>query len=241
MSVSIPAAFTPLAKGITLYSLETPNGVKVSIALAILNIPFKIYVIDIIKNIQKEAWFIENINPNGRIPAIIDATGDGKSIRLFESGAILQYLVDKYDKNNKLSYPYGTSLYYETMQWVYFQTSGVGPMQGQANHFKIYAATKIQYGIDRYMNETNRLYSVLERQLTKNGTGYLVGDHVSIADVATLGWVASSYALEMDLKSAYPLLFNWAERMIKLPGVAKGLNTPHTWRGFTSGIWNQPK
>lgn len=236
MSVAIPAAFAPAAKGITLYTLGTPNGTKISVALSLLKIPYKAYSIDISTNIQKEKWFLQNVNPNGRIPAIID-TVDGKQTRIFESGAILQYISDKYDPENKISYPQGSPLYYETLEWLFFQNAGVGPMQGQASHFAVFASEKIPYAIKRYTDETHRLYSILEEQLTKNGTGYLVGDHVSIADISTFGWVAFAYVLEIDVKSSYPLLYNWVQRIIKLPGAVDGLNTPAPWRGFSSGPW----
>jgi glutathione S-transferase len=120
--------------------------------------PYKVEHIDISKNAQKEPWFLE-INLNlGRIPAITDTFTDGKQIRLFETGSILQYLAEQYDKDHKISYPPGSREQYEVNNWVFFQNAGLGPMQGQANHFNRYAPEKIQYGIDRYLNETRRLY-----------------------------------------------------------------------------------
>jgi glutathione S-transferase len=236
MSTTIPKAYAPIAKGITLYTLGTPNGVKISVALSVLGVPYKSYLIDISTNIQKEPWFLEHVNPNGRIPGIIDTT-EGKPVRVFESGAILLYLADKYDKNHKISYPHGTREYYETLEWLFFQNAGVGPMQGQANHFKIFASEKIPYGIKRYTDETRRLYSVLETRLKQNKSGFLVGDHVSIADFSTVGWVGSSYGIDIDLKSEFPELHAWVERIIKLPGAVEGFNTPNPWRGFTTGPW----
>lgn len=236
MSTTIPEAYAPAPKGITLYTLGTPNGVKISVALSVLGVPYKSYLIDISTNIQKEPWFLEHVNPNGRIPGIIDTT-EGKPVRVFESGAILIYLADKYDKNYKISYPHGTPEYYETLEWLFFQNAGVGPMQGQANHFKVFAPEKIPYGIKRYTDETRRLYSVLETRLKDNKSGFLVGDHVSIADFSTVGWVAGSYSLEIDLKSEFPKLHAWVERIIKLPGAVEGFNTPSPWRGFTTGPW----
>lgn len=237
MSAAIPSEYAPAPKGITLYTLSTPNGVKISLALSLLKIPFKAYTIDISTNIQKEEWFLQHVNPNGRIPAIIDKTEDGKTTKVFESGAILLYLADKYDPENKISFPHGTPLYYESLEWLFFQNAGVGPMQGQANHFKLYAPEKIPYGIKRYTDETRRLYSVLERRLSENGTGYLVGDHVSISDITTVGWAGSSFGLGIDLKTEFPEIHAWVERIIKLPGAVEGFNTLTTWRGFTIGPW----
>src|SRR5204862_3679939 len=133
------------------------------------------------KNTQKEPWFLE-INPNGRIPALTDTFTDGKAIRIFESGSILQYLAEQYDTDYKISYPRGTREAYEVNSWLFFQNAGVGPMQGQANHFMRYAPERIEYGINRYVNEARRLYGVLDAHLAKSESGFLVGDHITIAD-----------------------------------------------------------
>lgn len=119
---------------IHLYTTQTPNGIKISITLEELGLPYEFTKIDISKNTQKEPWFLE-INPNGRIPALTDTFSDGKQIRLFESGSIQQYLVDQYDKDYKISYPKGTREYYEVNNWLFFLNAGVGPMQ--ASHASI--------------------------------------------------------------------------------------------------------
>ncbi|RYP52519.1 hypothetical protein DL768_002346 [Monosporascus sp. mg162] len=119
---------------IHLYTAQTPNGIKVSILLEELGLKYDVTAIDISKNTQKEPWFLE-INPNGRIPAMTDTFTDGAPIRLFESGSIMQYLVDRYDKDHKVSYPHGSREYYEINNWLMWQMGGLGPMQGQLNHF----------------------------------------------------------------------------------------------------------
>jgi glutathione S-transferase len=162
---------------ITLYTDSTPNGIKITIALEELGLPYKLEHVDISTNRQKEDWFLE-INPNGRIPALTDKFSDGTTIRLFEGGSILQYLAEQYDKDHKISFPQGSRESYEMNNWLFFQHGGLGPMQGQANHFYRYAPEKIQYGIDRYINESRRLYRVLDTHLAKSKSGYLVGDHV---------------------------------------------------------------
>ncbi|VVT57200.1 uncharacterized protein SAPINGB_P005584 [Magnusiomyces paraingens] len=235
----IPQQYAPASKGITLYSLGTPNGVKISVALSLLGLPYKTHTVDISKNVQKEPWFLE-INPNGRIPAILDISDDGKIVNVWESGAILLYLIEKYDKDYKISYPRGTPEYLQTVEWLFFQNAGVGPMQGQANHFKVFAPEKIEYGIKRYTEETRRLYSVLEKQLEDNNTGYLVGNHVSIADITTVGWVGSSFSLGIDVSKEFPAINKWVQRVIDLPGAAAGFNATGTWRGFTLGPWKNP-
>ncbi|VVT45601.1 uncharacterized protein SAPINGB_P000809 [Magnusiomyces paraingens] len=237
---NIPKEFAPAPRGITLYSLGTSNGVKISIALSLLNLPYTLHIIDISKNIQKEPWFVE-INPNGRIPAILDIDESGNVTNVWESAAILLYLVDKYDKKHKISFPRGSPEYLESLEWLIFQVAGVGPMQGQAGHFKFYAPEQIPYGVKRYTEETRRLYSVLEKQLTDNGSGFLVGDHISIADVATVGWVSVSYSLGIDLAKEFPAVHDWVQRVIDTPGVYEGFNAHGTWRGFTQGPWKAPQ
>ncbi|KAI0443931.1 glutathione S-transferase [Xylaria telfairii] len=210
---------------IHLYTAQTPNGIKVTILLEELNLQYKATTIEFSKNTQKEPWFLE-INPNGRIPAMTD-TLDGKQIRIFESGAMLQYIVDRYDKDHKVSYPFGTPEYYETASWLMWQMGGLGPMQGQLNHFNRYAPEKIQYGIDRYKAETRRLYRTLDETLKKSTSGYLVGDRCTIADIASWGWVAVGRGSGVDPKE-FPALQEWVLRMLKRPGVEKGRHVPTT-------------
>lgn len=237
---NIPAQYAPAPKGITLYSLGTPNGVKIALALSLLKIPYKVHNIDISKNIQKEPWFLE-INPNGRIPAILDIDEKtNKVVNVWESGAILQYLTEKYDTQHKISFARNTPEYLESIEWLFFQNAGVGPMQGQANHFKLFAPEKIEYGINRYTEETRRLYGVFEKQLKENGTGYIVGDHISIADITSVGWIGGSFALDINLEKEFPVIKQWVERIIALPGAVEGFNASGPWRGFTLGPWKEP-
>ena len=186
--------------------------------------PYKVERINISTNVQKEPWFLE-INPNGRIPALTDTFADGNMIRLFESGSILQYLVEQYDKDYKISYPQGSREAYEVNSWVFFQNAGLGPMQGQANHFLRYCPEKIQYAIDRYINETRRLYGVVDKHLAGSKSGYLVGDHISIADITTIGWVMSARWSGVDIED-FPRLMAWEERMMKREGVERGRHIP---------------
>ncbi|RDL40664.1 putative disulfide bond reductase yfcG [Venustampulla echinocandica] len=209
---------------IHLYTTQTPNGIKISTTLEELGLPYKVTKIDISKGTQKEPWFLE-INPNGRIPALTDTFTDGKTIRLFESGSIQQYLVDQYDKDHKISYPRGTREYYEVNNWLFFLNAGVGPMQGQANHFSRYAPVHIEYGVTRYTNETRRLYGVLNTHLEKSTSGYLVGDRCTIADLAHWGWIASAGWAGVNIDD-FPALKAWEERMLARPAVEKGRHVP---------------
>jgi GST-like protein len=200
---------------IDLYTAPTPNGWKVSIALEELGLAYTVHPIQLDKLEQKEPWFLA-LNPNGRIPAIVDrANGD---FAVFESGAILVYLAERAGKLLPVE-PKARSV---AMQWLMFQMSGVGPMQGQANVFFRYAPEKIQYAIDRYQNETRRLYEVLERRL--HDVEYLAGEY-SIADIATWPWVSIHSWAGVSLEGL-PQLARWLETVGKRPAVQKGRAVP---------------
>ncbi|KAI2466717.1 glutathione S-transferase [Annulohypoxylon bovei var. microspora] len=220
----IATDFLKKMSDIHLYTAQTPNGIKISILLEELGLPYKATGIELSKNTQKEPWFLE-INPNGRIPALTDTFTDGKPIGLFESGAIMQYLTDRYDTEHKVSYPKGSREYYEVNNWLMWQMGGLGPMQGQLNHFNRYAPEKIEYGINRYKNETRRLYRTLETQLQSSTSGYLVGDRCTSADIASWGWVAAAKWAGVDM-AEFPVLEQWVQRMLKRPGVEKGRHVP---------------
>jgi GST-like protein len=166
---------------ITLYTAATPNGWKASIALEEMGLPYEVRALDLTKLEQKQDWFLR-INPNGRIPAIVDH--DEGDFPVFESGAILIYLAEKTGSKLLPGDRKGRS---RTIQWLMFQMAGVGPMQGQANVFFRYAPEKIPFAIERYQKETRRLYEVLDRRLGE--AEYLAGDY-SIADIATWPWVS---------------------------------------------------
>lgn len=212
------------APNITLYTSQTPNGIKISITLEELSLPYTVHKINMTTNEQKAPSFLA-INPNGRIPALTDTFTDGNPIRLFESGSIMQYLVARYDTDHKISFPPGTREFYEMNNWLFFMNAGVGPMQGQANHFTRYAPEKIQYGIERYQNETRRLYRVLDTHLKEGDKQYLVGDKCTIADIAHWGWVAVAAWAGVDIDE-FPALKAWEERMLSRPAVEKGRHVP---------------
>jgi len=211
---------------ITLYTAATPNGTKVSILLEELGLPYNVYTVNMKAGEQKEPWFLK-INPNGRIPAISDKrTG----VNVFESGSILTYLVETYDKERKLSYEHGSKEYWEVMQWVFFQNAGVGPMQGQLNHFYRYATEKIPYAVKRYSDETRRLYGVLESQLKRQEESrqspYLVGEKLTIADITTYGWVRSAAWAGVEVDE-FPRLKRWEEVTLgEREAVKRGQDVP---------------
>ncbi|CEL04911.1 hypothetical protein ASPCAL06035 [Aspergillus calidoustus] len=205
---------------LTLYSWPTPNGIKASITLEELGIPYRVEPINISTNIQKEEWYLK-INPNGRIPALLD--GDQ---RVFESGAIMLYLADRYDQERKISYAPGTPEYVEQLSWLMFQMGGLGPMMGQAEHFRLFATTRSDYGIKRYIDETRRLYSVLDSRLRESA--YLAGSKYTIADIANFSWVQiGPAALELDLVE-WPALHRWVARIREREAVQRGTVIPKT-------------
>ena len=199
---------------IELYTAATPNGWKASIALEELGLPYELKAIALDKNEQKTPEFLA-INPNGRIPAIIDRVAD---ITVFESGAILQYLAEKTGKLMPAD-PKGK---YSVIQWLMFQMGGVGPMQGQANVFYRYFPEKIQPAIDRYQHETRRLYEVLDGRL--KGRDWLADDY-SIADIANFTWVHVHFWAGVEVEGLENLQA-WMERMRSRSAVQKGLNVP---------------
>ncbi len=201
---------------IELFTAATPNGWKISIALEELGLPYTVRPISLSKLEQKEEWFLE-INPNGRIPAIIDH--DNGDFQVFESGAILIYLAEKTGKLLPAE-PKARSL---VLQWLMFQMAGVGPMMGQANVFFRYAPEKIPYAIDRYQREVRRLFEVLERQLKDNV--YIAGPDYSIADIALFSWVAGYEWSGVSIEGL-PALKRWLDLVGARPAVQKGRTIP---------------
>lgn len=200
---------------IEVYYWPTPNGYKVTIMLEELGVPYDIRYINIGKGEQFAPDFLK-IAPNNRMPAIIDPDGPGGApISIFESGAILQYLGRKYGQ----FYPADERKRVDVDQWLFWQMGGLGPMAGQAHHFRDYAPEKIAYGIDRYTNEVNRLYGVMNRRLADRE--YLAGDY-SIADMACVGWVRSYEKQGQDLND-FPHLKRWFETVMARPAVERGI------------------
>jgi len=201
---------------IDVYSWATPNGHKVHIMLEELGLDYRAHAIDIGAGDQFTDEFL-SISPNNKIPAIVDSDGpDGKPISLFESGAILIYLAGK---TGKLLGSTDREKY-NVLQWVMFQMGGLGPMLGQAHHFRIYAPEKIEYAVNRYSNEAKRLYGVLDKQLSK--TAYLAGDEYTIADIASFPWTRSWKNQGIEL-SDYPNVQRWFNAISERPAVQRGV------------------
>ena len=205
---------------IDVYSWPTPNGHKVHIMLEECGLrlgrDWQVHPINIGQGDQFAPEFLK-ISPNNKIPALVDPVGpDGKPISLFESGAILLYLASKTGK----LLPRSDRQKFEVLQWLMFQMGGVGPMLGQAHHFRIYAPEKIDYAYDRYTNEAKRLYGGMDKQL--EGRKFIAGQQYSIADVAIFPWLRSWENQGIEWKD-YPRLKDWFDRVGARPAVQRGV------------------
>ena len=201
---------------IDLFTASAPNGWKVSIALEELGLPYVVHPVDLRTNEQKQPWFLK-INPNGRIPAIVDR-GNG-DFAVFESGAILLYLAERAGRLLPKD-PHDRS---RAIQWLMLQMAGVGPMMGEANHFAHYAPEPIPYAIERYRNEARRVFEVLEQRLSE--AEYLAGSEYSIADIAHWSWV-HRHAFTGVSMDGLPQLGRWLERIALRPAVQRGRAVP---------------
>ncbi len=201
---------------IDLYTWPTPNGFKVSIALEEMGLEYKVIPVDIGAGDQFEPDYIR-LNPNNKMPTIVDhQPGDGGDpLTVFESGAILLYLAEKTGS----FLPTDMRGRSEVAQWLMFQMGSIGPMLGQAHHFRQYAPEPIDYAVDRYTNEANRLYAVLDRRL--DGRDYLVGDY-SIADMATMPWLRRPERQGVEIED-YPNVKRWRQAILDRPAVERGL------------------
>lgn len=216
-----------MTQPIELWYWPTPNGWKISIALEEMGLPYVVKPVNIGAGEQFESAF-QAISPNGRMPVIVDLEGpDGRPLSIFESGAILQYLGAKSGR----FYPSDVRAKAEVDQWLFWQVGGLGPMAGQTHHFRKYAPAMIKdqrqiaYGVQRYTNETHRLYGVLDRQLA--GRDYIAGDY-SIADMAIWPWILPTHQGQ-DL-SEFPYLATWMDRVGARPAVKKGRALCEEWR-----------
>jgi len=214
------------ADRIQLYSLPTPNGVKVSIMLEETGLPYEWHLVDITKDESHTPEFL-SLNPNGKIPAIIDPDGPGgEPLPLFESGAILEYLADKSGK----FLPADPARRWQTIQWLHFQMGGVGPMFGQLGFFHKFAGREYEdkRPLQRYADESKRLLGVLEARL--EGRTWMMGEEYTIADIALMGWVrnligfyGAAEIVQYDMLRSVPA---WLERCLARPAVQRGLNIP---------------
>ncbi|MBX9907760.1 MAG: glutathione S-transferase N-terminal domain-containing protein [Beijerinckiaceae bacterium] len=215
----MPASQT---KPIDLYYWPTPNGWKITIMLEECGLPYTLIPVNIGKGDQFKPEFLA-ISPNNRMPAIVDPEGpDGQPISVFESGAILQYL----GRKTGMFYPSDERARVAVDEWLFWQMGGFGPMLGQTHHFRLYAPDPIPYAIERYTNEANRLYGVLNKRLA--GRDYICGEY-SIADMACIGWARGWERQGQDI-AQFPNVARWLDTMNARPAVQKGLKVAEELR-----------
>jgi glutathione S-transferase len=209
-------------KPLNLWTLQghagTPNPWKVLMVLEELKLPYETKLVNL-TDLKKELY--ESINPNGRVPALEDPN---TGITIWESGAILEYLVDTYDKQHTISFTAGSKEYYESKQWLHYQVSGQGPYFGQAAWFTVYHPEKVPSAVERYVNEIRRVAGVLDRSLH---SGYLVGSRYSYVDAAFLPWFEVAklfWEEEMDLEKDFPRVKAWLGRVKARPAIARTID-----------------
>jgi GST-like protein len=203
---------------IDVHFFPSPNGLKIPMMLEECGLPYRLVEVDILRGAQFEPAFLR-ISPNNRIPAIVDHEAAGGPLAIFESGAILQYLAEK---SGQLL-PADLHGRYEVLQWLYWQVAGLGPMAGQAHHFRQFAPEKIPYGIKRYTDEANRLYGVLDRRL--GGREYIAGGY-SIADVACFPWIVHHEWQGQSLAD-FPSLRRWFDAVRDRPATRRAYEQGH--------------
>ncbi len=200
-----------------LYVWPTPNGYKISILLEELGLPYNVVAVDIGKGEQFKPDFLK-ISPNNKMPALVDSDGpDGRPYAVFESGAIMMYLCERNGAAGAKFLPTDMKKRYDVIQWLMFQMGGIGPMFGQAHHFRQYAPEQLKYAVDRYTNETARLYGVLDRRLKE--VPYLAGDY-SIADMAVFPWTRS-YERQGQKIEDFPNVKRWFDAIAARPAVQR--------------------
>jgi len=205
---------------IQLYSLGTPNGQKISIALEEMGLAYDAHRIDINAGVQKTEWYIKEVNPNSKIPAIIDKEAEGGPLQVFESGAILLYLAKKSGK----FLPTDTRKQAQTISWLMWQMAGLGPMTGQMGHFVRFSKVDVPYAKERYTDETKRLWHVLEKQL--EGNEYVIGAEYTIADMAIYPWiylVLKNYSNWSETVGPIPNIERWLKTVAARPAVQRGV------------------
>lgn len=208
-----------MSSDLTLYSIGTPNGKKITVLLEVLGLKYQYKRIDLSKRVQKEDWFLK-LNPNGQIPVITDKDKKGNDVAIFETGAILLYLADTYDRQRSVSYSSEDALYWSQIKWLFYLVSSHSPLQSQLSYFLNFAPKEDEFAIEKYATEVKRIYGVYNLRLSENN-GWLVGDRLNIADIAAYTHVRRHDFVKVDLEP-FPHLNSWLEKIGKIPGVEKG-------------------
>ncbi|KIW06557.1 uncharacterized protein PV09_02987 [Verruconis gallopava] len=222
--------------GLNVYVSPAVNPYKLPLLCEELGIPYNPIRIDAMQQEQKSEWYTR-INPNGRLPALVHVKDDGETVQVWESAACMLYIVATFDRDYKVSYPPTSQEYWQMVSWLTWQVAGMGPMMGQAAHFVRYSLEDVPYGARRYVAESRRLFSVLEKQLTESE--YLVGSKLTVADIAIFIWAMSASWCGVDI-SEFPAVKAWRDRIAQRPAIQRGLKVPMPYP-FTDDKVTDPK
>ncbi|CAG8955745.1 hypothetical protein HYFRA_00011011 [Hymenoscyphus fraxineus] len=230
---TIPTEKAP-KPGLNIYGCAAVNPYKLVIAAEELGIPYNYVTLDIVAAEMKEEWYT-NINPNGRVPAIVHLKEDGTSVTVFESAACLLYMVNEFDKDHNLSYPFGTPDYWNQLSWLSWQVAHYGPTFGQAAHFNRYVTEPETYGSLRFTSECRRLQHVLDKQLSTSS--FVAGDRLTIADVAIFIFSHSSTWCGVDINES-PHIKAWHDKLAQRPAFQRALQIPVPYQWSDEAVTN---
>ncbi|KAI1475557.1 glutathione S-transferase GstA [Daldinia eschscholtzii] len=220
--------------GLNIYGCSAVNPYKLTIAAEELSVPYNYVSVDMGAAEHQSEWYT-SINPNGRMPALVHVKEDGTSVSVFESGACLLYIAAEFDKDHKISYPYGTPEYWKQLSWLSWQISGYGPMLGQACHFNRYSFEPVPYGVWRYTAEARRLNHVLDKELSSSP--FVGGDRLTIADIAVFIYAYSLKWCGVNIDE-FPNVKAWREKLLQRPGFQKGIQVPKPYPFHDDAVSN---
>lgn len=234
--MSLPENFTPAEKGLTLYTVGTPNGYKITACLNLLNLPYKLHRVAIHKGVHNTPWYRSEINPTGRIPTLFDIAEDGTVNRISETNVILQYLTDKYDTNHKISFERGTKDYYNCLEWMSFMSSTVESMLSTHMVMKLNIPAKHQSAAvnKMYTTRLRDFYTTMNKHLLNEP--YFVGNKLSIADIVMHAWVMLSNGVDINLQQDYPAILSWLQRLMSQKELREAWNSPRLLPPFVNSL-----
>lgn len=206
-----------------LYSFQTPNGRRIVVLLEVLGLKFNYHKIDITKGDQFKKAFTE-LNPYSKIPVIVDINPNtGEKISIFETGSIIEFIVNKYDLENKIHYEKDHPLYWEQQKWLFFTTSSLSPVQGELSYFLNFASQRDDFAIERAQNNVDKVYKALDQRLKENN-GWIVGSKVNIVDISAFTFVNRYEFVQLELEHKYPDVWSWLNKVKNIDGFERGYN-----------------
>lgn len=235
----IPDEFKPAKTGITLYTMGSHNGALPSVILSVLGVPYTPKFINLIEGVHRSPWF-KQLNPNGQIPVMIEMTSSGPIV-MAESGAIVEYILEKYDPTGKLTFPKDSPEHVEALQWAHFRDSTLMPMQSMSNYFSFLAPTKNPEALQFFKTYTNSKFKLLQTQIENNGSEHVVGNRLSYVDLLYIPNITFAFMAGFDIHKDFPELAKWTNKILAVPGVVRGLNVTNKNLCFVKGPWKEPQ